>query len=314
MTGIDKTEFFNSRAGRHKANFHAHTTLSDGLRSPDEVEALYRSRGYDVLALTDHWRAGATRSDGDFLLLGGVEFATRNDSVDGMPECWHIVGLGVPEGLEQSLPRTNTDPQGLVDAIKGAGGFDVLAHPKWSLNTADRILRLRGIDAAEIWNTQSGLPYNPDKADSSAVLDPVFSAGRLIPLLASDDSHRYQKEACVASTVICTDDFTPEGILTAIKNWDSYATTGPRFSRVWIEGDRVFAETETPCTAACVNTNHPWLRGAVDCLFGSDGEPVERTSFSMAVGEGTTFLRVTVFDAIGRRAWTNPVAVGEPSR
>ena len=310
----DKTEFFNSRAERHKANFHAHTTLSDGRRSPAEVEALYRSRGYDVLALTDHWRSGPTRTDGDFLLLGGVEFATLNDSVDGMPECWHVVGLGVPEDFEQSLPRTNTDPQGLVDGIKAAGGFAVLAHPKWSLNTADRIIRLRGIDAAEIWNTQSGLPYNPDKADSSAVLDPVFSAGKLIPLFASDDSHRYEKEACVASTVICTDDFTPEGILTAIKNGDSFASTGPQFSRVWIEGDRVFVETETPCTAAFVNTNHPWLRGAVDCLFGSDGDPVERTSFSMAVGEGATFLRVTVIDARGGRAWTNPVAIGEPGR
>ncbi|MBP5779769.1 MAG: phosphotransferase, partial [Clostridia bacterium] len=90
-------ELFNSRAERHKANFHAHTTRSDGLLSPAEAEALYRSRGYDVLALTDHWRAGPTRSDGDFILLGGVEFATRNDSVDGMPECWHVVGLGVPE-------------------------------------------------------------------------------------------------------------------------------------------------------------------------------------------------------------------------
>ena len=64
MTDTNKKEFFNSRAVRHKANFHAHTTLSDGRRSPAEAEALYRSRGYDLPALTDHRCAGPTRSEG----------------------------------------------------------------------------------------------------------------------------------------------------------------------------------------------------------------------------------------------------------
>ena len=54
-------------------------------------------------------------------------------------------------------------------------------------------------------------------------------------------------------------------------------------------------------------TNHPWMKGAVDCVFGSDGDPVDRTSFSLATGENTSFIRVTVFDSLGRRAWTNPV-------
>ena len=38
----------------YKANFHLHTTNSDGRRSPEEVIALYREQGYDVLAITDH--------------------------------------------------------------------------------------------------------------------------------------------------------------------------------------------------------------------------------------------------------------------
>ncbi|MBQ7591084.1 MAG: CehA/McbA family metallohydrolase [Clostridia bacterium] len=301
-------KLFETRASWHKANLHSHTTLSDGLLTAEQAAGLYRSHGYDVLAVTDHWLAGTpTSADGEFILLGGIELASNSYMSEGSLECWHIVGLGVPEGFRQTLPRNDTPPQALIDGIRSHGGFVILAHPAWSLNTAGQILTLSGIDAVEIWNTQSALPYNPDRADSSQILDAVFSAGMLMPLLASDDSHRYAREACRAATMISTDDFTPAGILSAIRAGKSYATTGPRFRQVEIDGGRVNVETETPCTAACVMTNHPWMKGAVDCVFGSDGDPVERTSFSLATVENTSFIRVTVFDSLGRRAWTNPV-------
>ena len=38
----------------YKGNLHTHTTDSDGLKSPDDVKRLYKSLGYDFLALTDH--------------------------------------------------------------------------------------------------------------------------------------------------------------------------------------------------------------------------------------------------------------------
>jgi hypothetical protein len=37
-----------------KANLHTHTTQSDGKLSPDQVIGEYHSRGYKILALTDH--------------------------------------------------------------------------------------------------------------------------------------------------------------------------------------------------------------------------------------------------------------------
>ena len=46
----------------YKANFHLHTTNSDGRRSPEEAIALYREQGYDVLAITDHWCSRAWNS------------------------------------------------------------------------------------------------------------------------------------------------------------------------------------------------------------------------------------------------------------
>lgn len=42
------------RVQRHKANLHTHTTVSDGRMPPHQVVDEYHSRGYAVLALTDH--------------------------------------------------------------------------------------------------------------------------------------------------------------------------------------------------------------------------------------------------------------------
>lgn len=37
-----------------RGNLHAHTTFSDGVRTPSALVAEYESRGYDFLAITDH--------------------------------------------------------------------------------------------------------------------------------------------------------------------------------------------------------------------------------------------------------------------
>ncbi len=43
-----------SQHGQYKANFHAHTTRSDGRLNPHAVVDVYNKLGYNVLAITDH--------------------------------------------------------------------------------------------------------------------------------------------------------------------------------------------------------------------------------------------------------------------
>jgi len=49
---------------RHKANFHTHTTRSDGRETPEKVIDRYAGLGYSILSLTDHdtYRTGRDRS------------------------------------------------------------------------------------------------------------------------------------------------------------------------------------------------------------------------------------------------------------
>ena len=66
-----------------RGNLHAHTTFSDGVRSPAALVAEYESRGYDFLAITDHedhdnwvepgYRQALERLRPDLLLFHGIE-------------------------------------------------------------------------------------------------------------------------------------------------------------------------------------------------------------------------------------------------
>ena len=38
----------------YKANLHCHTTVSDGMKTPAEIKALYQANGYSIVAFTDH--------------------------------------------------------------------------------------------------------------------------------------------------------------------------------------------------------------------------------------------------------------------
>jgi len=66
-----------------RADFHCHSTASDGVRSPSEVTQLAYEQGVRILALTDHDSTEgvaearrAAQPYGDFTLIPGVEMGT----------------------------------------------------------------------------------------------------------------------------------------------------------------------------------------------------------------------------------------------
>ena len=78
-----------------KGNLHTHSTRSDGINTPEEIAAHYRKKGYDFLAITDHWVYGTNENLNrqDFLVFPGteldIELPGRKDH--------HLVGFGLPE-------------------------------------------------------------------------------------------------------------------------------------------------------------------------------------------------------------------------
>ena len=65
-----------------KANLHSHSNLSDGSLTPEAMAEAYKSRGYSVLAITDHEAPydHTHLSTSDFLMLTGYEAYIRPSS------------------------------------------------------------------------------------------------------------------------------------------------------------------------------------------------------------------------------------------
>ena len=147
---------------RLRGNLHAHTTHSDGVRSPRELIAEYEARGYDFLAITDHedriepgyWRA----LDGlapRLLLFQGVE-------------------LNWPD-FEQHVGRVIGERETL----------HVLNHPaRYKLSVAETIERTRRIAAG-------GIRLDAVEVTDTGLERPLYASGE-IPLvkIATDDAHR----------------------------------------------------------------------------------------------------------------------------
>ena len=274
---------------RYKVNLHAHSTDSDGARSPDEVMELYRRNGYDALAITDHWcMCHSTPPDG-LTLISGVEYHTGTH--DSLSEIYHILGLGLKNApdLKYGAPAAE-----IVQAIHNSGGIAVLAHPAWSLNTPEQLLALDGIDATEIYNTVSGA-HNSRRPDSSLILDMVASRGKIYPLLASDDAHYYTEDACKSFVMVRADEVSVEAIRDGLRCGDYYASQGPEI-HAWLEGNCVMVRT-SPVVRINFHTGFRWRNGT-----SVRGEGL--TEASWEIPENPGFVRVSAEDENGCRAWT----------
>jgi hypothetical protein len=148
-----------------RGNLHAHTTYSDGVRSPAALLAEYESRGYDFLAITDHedhdnwvepgYRQALERLRPELLLFRGIELNF--------------------DGLSQHVGRVMGDTEELW----------VLNHPaRYRLSVAetlDRIALIRG----------AGWPLEAVEVTDTGLYRPLYDT-ETIPLvkIATDDAHR----------------------------------------------------------------------------------------------------------------------------
>lgn len=278
---------------RYRINLHTHTMRSDGAVFPDEAIERYRAAGYDALALTDHWVFGKSQiAENGLLLLSGIEYDTKTDTKNGL---FHIVGIGMCE--DPRLPRDAT-VQEMINGIKHVGGFAILAHPAWSLNSPDQILPLENVDATEIYNSVSGV-HMSRRADSSLIVDMLGAKGRLYPLLASDDTHYYDSDACAAWIMVQAEACTQEKILEAMYRGDFYATQGPEV-HLRREGKKMLVDC-SPCREIVFFSDRAFSRR----VFEGEG----LTSACYTPIENESFIRVQVTDKDGKKAWTNPIKI-----
>lgn len=282
----------------YKGNTHIHSTRSDGGKSVEELQRMYRQAGYDFIAITDHgksYRSESCPSDSGFLTLGGIE-------VDGTPlggRYCHVVAIGACIDI---LPA-GTFEQTMHDLAKQKA-MVILAHPYWCGNDIGDVQRFP-FDAIEIYNHVCD--WLNGKGSSLMLWDQVLASGDSVFGIAADDAHIVPRHPGWNGgwVMVQANALTAEAIVDSLKAGRFYATCGPSFHSIDFDGDTITCTTSPIQQARLVGAGYLGER-----IWREDGTVMESFSFKVSDNPrlaSSAYLRVEIEDADHRRAWTNPL-------
>jgi predicted metal-dependent phosphoesterase TrpH len=290
-----------------RGNLHTHSTRSDGLLPPEEVCRRYRAEGYDFLALTDHFvgRFGypivdtrAFRTNSFTTLLG----AELHSGAMANGELWHILAVGLPEDFAPSnspdfrpVAGQESAPDLAARAV-AAGAFVAIAHPQWSGLTLADARSITSAHAVEIYN--HGCAEGCDRGDGFGIADLLLTEGRRLSLIATDDAHFAEPDHFGGWVMVKAPANEPGALLAALKAGHFYSSQGPELRDVRITADAV----EVECSAV----RSVILQGAGTAAKAVHGHSMTTARVPLDRFRASPWLRVTVIDQAGRRAWSNP--------
>lgn len=286
----------------YKGNLHTHSTRSDGRISVEAVCKFYKDHGYHFLSITDHfmenYRYPITDATSyhtpDFVTLYGAELHAGKTCSD---EVWHILANGLPPDFAPNLPDEN-GPQIAQRALE-AGAFVTVAHPAWYNLSEEDVINLGPAHAIEIINGISA--DHSDKIDSMYMLDVMLARGYRYTALATDDAHFKPdfRDTLRGWTWVKSAELTPEAILAALKRGDFYSSTGPLLHDVQVTPGESIKVRCSPCESVFVTSKGSWASYKHGHSLTEIDIPIRHLK--------QPYCRVTVRDAHGGRAWTNPI-------
>jgi predicted metal-dependent phosphoesterase TrpH len=280
-----------------RGNLHTHSDRSDGTAPPEQVIAEYRHAGYDFLVLTDHYEARwdftvtdttAFRDDAFTTILGAELSSADWDDED----VYWVNAIGLPPNF--AAPHDQA-----IQRAAEAGSYNVLLHPGLTNFLDFDALPTQHLHAVETYNTNAALSW-PDQAEARFALDALLARGHRLHTSAADDAHWHHPwDRFRAWTMVRADRLEPQALLDALHAGAHYATQGPRIDDIDVDGDRVNVST-SPARAIALTGIHGWRSDVKisDVLHEA----------TLDLGKlRSPYWRITVTDADGRRAWTNPV-------
>jgi len=291
-----------------RGNLHTHSDRSDGCLTPQEVCRRYRAEGYDFLALTDHFIGAygypitdtVPFREAGFTTILGAEIhsgATANG------ELWHILAVGLPAAFQPPhapgfapVAGQESGPE-IAARARAAGAFVAIAHPQWSGLTLADARSLTAAHAVEIYN--HGCAIGCDRADGAAIADLLLSEGRRLSLIATDDAHFTEPDHFGGWVMVKAEENAPESLLAALKRGDFYASQGPELRGVRLDDDRLAVECSAVQTVI--------VQGHGSAAAAVQGQSLTSAKVPLDRVRNSQWLRVTVIDRAGKRAWSNPI-------
>ena len=318
---------------QYKANLHAHSTVSDGRLTPEQVKEAYKAHGYQILCLTDHEapRQHQDLSEPDFLMLTGYECYIRPDRLNRYDPFGPEVHLNLfardpynetminynptsckylkPEeqaalrraGSERLREYTAEYINEYIETAKREGYIVAYNHFGWSLEPEEQVLRYKGCFSMEIFNYSSFrtnlFEYN------GALYDKMLRNGQRIACHSADDNHNVFPIGHPASdsfggfAMIQPKELSYGAVIDAMEKGQMYASRGPLFEEVSMEGRKLYVR--------CLPVKHMHVFNGgkkVKYLFAEEGQFLREAEFE--IDPQSMFVRVTIGDERGRTADT----------
>lgn len=302
---------FSAPGQFYRGNLHTHSTLSDGCLDPQEVCRRYRAEGYDFISLTDHfigeygYPVADTRTchSDDFTTIPGAEL--HSGSMEN-GQLWHILAVGLPYDFTppnapgfMPVEDQETGPA-LAQRARDAGAFVAIAHPHWSGLTLADARSITAAHSIEIYN--HGCAVGCDREGGGHVLDLLLSEGRDLTLIATDDAHFTEPDHFGGWVMVKANANEPALLLEALKAGAFYSSQGPEIRAVTVTDDAV--SVETTAVSSIILQGHGQAATAIH------GRSMTRGTVPLDRFRSSDWLRITVVDAAGKRAWSNPFLLG----
>lgn len=307
-----------------RTQLHDHTVESDGELSPEDHVARYDALGFDVIAITDHWKVTRIASTPRMLVMTGAELAV--DPL-GPGRYTEILAIGIDEipddpggdrrywePIDNYEFKTFPDLTTAAAEIERQGGAGFVAHPYWSGLPPEVVIGAERLTGLELYNASS--EREDGRGDSSYVWDLALEAGRSLVAIATDDCHYPDTDYGAAWTMVRAGARTPDAVLDALRAGRTYSSNGPAIADVERDGDNVEVRCSSASTVRFQSRHEVGWAARVDRgrteqvrILERDDDGLIRRARLLGPTDPAPepYLRIVVEDAAGRRAWTNPI-------
>lgn len=293
----------------YKGNLHCHSTESDGRLSPSEVAAIYKSRGWNFLAYTEHrlYTHHKEFDDENFIIIPGVELDVRNE--DPL-KIYHVVGVGRTDGAGKEAGYKHGEmiarptwegletAQGMIDDLNRKGNLSIFCHPIWSRLELDDFIGLDGFFAMELYNTGCALESHTGLCVD--YWDSLLRRGRKVWGVAADDCHHVLQDQCGGWVMVNAPELTIQAITGALEKGHFYSSTGPEIYSLMVQDNKVYVEC-SPVKAvhfvAYEELGHSY--------WAPKGGTI--TSAKHRLNGREKYVRIECVDKEGNTAWSNPI-------
>lgn len=309
-----------------KAALHTHSTVSDGSLPPDQLVEAYVQAGFDVVAITDHWRLAQPASRDDVITIPAAElgFDLTNPRYPRQSAEFLVYGIDhIPEDPggdpanwyfnSEDNYEVRTFPT-LDDGCAWAAGQEAVvyvAHPYWNQMPISELVAMSGFAGIEIFNGSAEAECG--RGDSSPWWDTLLGEGRQTFGIATDDQHYPLFELGLAWTMLRVIDRSPSGVVDALRAGAAYCSEGPMIHEI----EEVTGGVEVACSGARSVRLQTEEEYGMSVSIGRSGRRQGRilatnddgliTRAFVEGGNDRRYRRIVVVDSQGRRAWSNPL-------